>query len=328
MNEALFDRWGIMSEEKSVKEPTLEDQAERGNRKGGKDLEGRKSRKGRVLHRTLIQLAAVLAVCVIGFFMYVGDYYSADETALAVIASHEVSPDSGSGNEPNDGTFAVAHLDESTIAFVPENPQAGIVFYPGGKVEHTAYAPLMVSFAERGILCLLVEVPFKLAVFDIDAADDARAMLIERAASGGLGAEGAEAVDAAGAAGAAEQLAALPWYLAGHSHGGSMAAYHIAENADAYAGIVLLASYSTKDLSALGSNVVSIYGSNDQVLNAEKYAEYRSNLGDAAVEMVIEGGNHAQFGSYGAQDGDGTATISPEAQIEQAANFVAACVLP
>ncbi len=31
-------------------------------------------------------------------------------------------------------------------------------------------------------------------------------------------------------------------------------------------------------------------------------------------ESVIEGGNHAGFGSYGAQSGDGTASISAEEQ--------------
>jgi hypothetical protein len=34
---------------------------------------------------------------------------------------------------------------------------------------------------------------------------------------------------------------------------------------------------------------------------------------------VIEGGNHAQFGSYGPQEGDKPATISPEEQWEQVA---------
>jgi len=30
--------------------------------------------------------------------------------------------------------------------------------------------------------------------------------------------------------------------------------------------------------------------------------------------VVIEGGNHAQFGDYGPQEGDGTATLARDAQ--------------
>ena len=38
--------------------------------------------------------------------------------------------------------------------------------------------------------------------------------------------------------------------------------------------------------------------------------------------MIIEGGNHAYFGSYGEQDGDGKANISNAEQIEFAANEI------
>ncbi|MBR3689616.1 MAG: hypothetical protein IKL97_00750, partial [Eggerthellaceae bacterium] len=60
---------------------------------------------------------------------------------------------------------------------------------------------------------------------------------------------------------------------------------------------------------------------------AEKYAENYGNLGDGVAELVIEGGNHAQFGSYGAQEGDGAAAISAEAQRDLTADFVAEAIL-
>ena len=59
-----------------------------------------------------------------------------------------------------------------------------------------------------------------------------------------------------------------------------------------------------------------IYGSEDQVMDREKYAESRTNVREDVVEFVIEGGNHAQFGSYGAQKGDGEASITGQEQIE------------
>jgi hypothetical protein len=39
------------------------------------------------------------------------------------------------------------------------------------------------------------------------------------------------------------------------------------------------------------------------------------------IIRVIQGGNHARFGNYGLQPGDGTATISAADQQEQAADL-------
>ena len=94
-----------------------------------------------------------------------------------------------------------------------------------------------------------------------------------------------------------------------------MAASYVSKHTEDFEGLVLLASYSTEDLSDSGLKVFSVYGSEDGVLNREKYEEYRSNLPEDTVEYVIEGGNHAGFGSYGEQEGDGQARISQGEQI-------------
>ena len=49
----------------------------------------------------------------------------------------------------------------------------------------------------------------------------------------------------------------------------------------------------------------------------DKVVEGRDLLPEGSVEICIEGGNHAQFGSYGEQKGDGQATISGEEQRRQ-----------
>ena len=162
-----------------------------------------------------------------------------------------------------------------------------MIFYPGGKVEHTAYIPLMQACAENGILCVLVEMPFNLAVLDINAAD-------------GIQKEYPEIDD---------------WYIGGHSLGGSMAASYLAGHSEEYEGLILLGSYSTADLSDTDIAVLSVFGSEDRVMNREKYKENKSNLPSNFTEYVIDGGCHAYFGMYGAQDGDGTPTVTNEEQI-------------
>jgi len=56
----------------------------------------------------------------------------------------------------------------------------------------------------------------------------------------------------------------------------------------------------------------------------ERYTAARSKLPADAEELVIEGGNHAGFGDYGAQDGDGRATIAQEDQWQRTAEAIVA----
>ena len=219
---------------------------------------------------TSVTLALVLiaGACAI----YLGDYYRADHDAIGAFL-----PQGTAWREEPDGT----------VVFEPEGATKGLIFNPGGKVEHTAYIPLMQACAENGILCVLVEMPFNLAVLDINAAD-------------GIQKQYPEIKD---------------WYIGGHSLGGSMAAAYLADHAEEYKGLVLLGSYSTKDLSDTDLAVLSVFGSEDTVMNREKYEENKPNLPSDFTEYVIDGGCHAYFGMYGAQDGDGTPTVTNEDQI-------------
>ena len=51
------------------------------------------------------------------------------------------------------------------------------------------------------------------------------------------------------------------------------------------------------------------------MLNKEEYNKNISNFPTNYKEVIIEGGNHSNFGDYGHQRGDGEATISNEEQI-------------
>lgn len=111
------------------------------------------------------------------------------------------------------------------------------------------------------------------------------------------------------------------WYVGRHSLGGAMAAGYLEEHTAEYEGLILCAAYSTVDYSSSDLAVISMYGSKDMVLNAEKYEECKINLPSDYKELVIEGGNHAYFGNYGRQKGDGEAEITNESQIETAVEF-------
>ncbi len=227
---------------------------------------------------------AALAVLLIlgGCALYVADYYRANTADIQAMVQ-------------GDGISATV-LNGGAIAYGSAQATHGLIFYPGGKVEHTAYEPLMRALAARGILCILVKMPLRLAVLDMNAADGIR-----------------------------EQFPDVThWYIGGHSLGGSMAASYLSGNAEAFEGLLLFGSYSTADLSATELRALSIYGSEDGVLNREKYDECLANLPRDTVEIEIEGGCHAYFGVYGEQNGDGTPTLTAEQQITLSADYAAA----
>jgi hypothetical protein len=229
----------------------------------------------------IVSIITVISLCFGAFAIYVNDYYRADPKAISAFVTVD--------------NIAIEKRDDTTV-YAPENATNGFIFYPGGKVEHTAYEPLMKACADKGILCVLVEMPFNLAVFDVNAANGIVEMYPE----------------------------IKNWYIGGHSLGGSMAAAYIADNTDDFKGLILLGSYSATDLSETELKVLSIYGSEDLVLNRDKYNENKINLPKGFTEIVIDGGCHAGFGVYGAQDGDGTPTITSREQITITADKISA----
>lgn len=235
--------------------------------------------------RAKIILAVFLAFLLllgIGGYAYVADYYRADKVALAAMAYQSAQ--------------VQIEQDGNVTWFVPQEPTSGLIFYPGGKVEHTAYAPLLRACAEKGLLCALVRMPGNLAVLDANAADG----LLEK------------------------HSGVTIWYIAGHSLGGAMAANYAATHSEDFNGLILLAAYSTKNLTQTSLRVLSIYGSKDRVMNREAYEKDWANLPADTTEIILGGGCHAQFGSYGLQDGDGTPTISGEEQIRQTTEAIVA----
>lgn len=223
-------------------------------------------------------LTVVLIFLSVGFFVYTGIYYHADTLAIAALESDE--------------QVAVSQTSYGWYFDGPSNDQA-LVFYPGGKVEETAYAPFLHALAARGMDACLIKMPFRLAVFGTNSADKA-----------------------------IQQHDYPHWYIGGHSLGGAVAAIYAAEHSGTFDGLILCAAFPTQTLPA-DMKVVSLYGSEDHVISLSGVEKGRSYVSSGCyAEYVIHGGNHAQFGNYGTQRGDGQASLTAQDQQREAIDVI------
>ncbi len=195
---------------------------------------------------------------------------------------------------PEAAAIAATMDDEDGNLFLNGTEDIGIIIYPGGKVDEQAYAPLAKELNNAGYPVVVVKMPLRLAIFSPNKATEVM--------------EAHPGIDR--------------WVLAGHSLGGTAASMFVADHPDKIAGIVFMGSYPYKDLSALDLFALDITGSNDMVLNRQKAFESTPLYPADRDSLVIEGGNHAYFGSYGEQDGDGEASITNADQIAITAAYI------
>lgn len=225
-------------------------------------------------------IIAVFVVLTGSVFIYLGIYYKAENVDL-----YMTSNDSVNVTRTDYGYF-----------FDGSGTDNAIIFYPGAKVDEKAYAPVLSKLASEGIDCFLVSMPFHMAIFDVDKAQEI-----------------------------VFQYDYNKWYIAGHSMGGAMAAQLVSQLKDIqnFAGLIFFAAYTAKDISDTHIPVLSLYGDNDGVLNMDKVEKGRKLVdSDKYSEVVIKGGNHAGFASYGRQKGDNEATITKEEQWNQTVSAV------
>jgi len=188
--------------------------------------------------------------------------------------------------------LVVVNEESGLITFEPVNPQSdvGFIFYPGGRIDYRAYAPVLHQIAKRGYFVALVPAPLNLAFFNTNAASQVMELFPN----------------------------IQYWAVGGHSLGGVAASSYASNHLDDIDGLVFWASYPANDrLKDTNIKVLTIYGTNDMEGDTQINLS-ESRLPASAPFITIDGGNHAQFGSYGPQPGDRAAIITAEEQWAQA----------
>jgi hypothetical protein len=169
----------------------------------------------------------------------------------------------------------------STVVLEPDNPTGtGLVFISGARVDAPAYEYKLSGIAQAGITVVIVRPVLNFAIFDTRPLSDFEAA--------------APNVDR--------------WFVGGHSLGGVKACRYAADGG--VEGLVFFGSYCSTDISASGLPVLSLAGENDALSTPQKIEDAAPLLPPTADFVTIRGSNHAQFGNYGAQPGDGVSTAA------------------
>lgn len=232
----------------------------------------------KILLAAVAVIAVVLIIGVVGFVIW-------GSTPLGPMPEALIALESGANVEV---------VTDPWLTFMPtqDAKTTGLIFYPGGRVDPRSYAPMARAITEEGYPVIIVPMPLNLAVFGIGRAADV--------------------------------IAAYPevehWAIGGHSLGGAMAASFTRGNPDQIDGLFFTAAYpaASDDLSGFTDLVVtSVSATEDGLATPDKIEASRVLLPADTTWVPIQGGNHAQFGYYGVQPGDGQATISREEQQRQ-----------
>jgi hypothetical protein len=223
----------------------------------------------RIIKFAIIGFVIIITIGVLGILVWAETgTYPAGTVALSALES----------------TDNVIVAQDNWIVFTPVDlVETGLIFYPGGLVEPTAYAPVLQKIAEKGVVVIIIPMPLNLAILNTGAAN-----LV---------------------------MDAYPnistWIIAGHSLGGASAAIFVENNPER---IDALALWSVP--------VLSIFGTTNKTPNTENFDDKKYLLPADTLFMAIEGANHAQFGDYGPQKGDVVASISLSQQHERVAEMM------
>jgi hypothetical protein len=153
-----------------------------------------------------------------------------------------------------ESTDRVTITQDKWIVFTPvEETETGLIFYPGGLVEPTAYAPILHQIADEGVFIVITPMPLNLAILNTGAANN----VIE----------------------AYPQIST--WILAGHSLGGASAAIFAENNPSRIDAIALWDSYpaDSADLSDNALLAISIFGTTNKIPNTENFNDKLYRIG-------------------------------------------------
>jgi hypothetical protein len=184
------------------------------------------------------------------------------------------------------------------ISFIStiDSSETEVIFFQGGLVDPEAYAPFCRAITEQGFNCHIVKMDWRMPAWGYESIEE----LFE--------------------------LESGKYVLAGHSQGAKMAAQFVYENPNLMKGLILMGTSHPRDfnMNSRSTPTLKLYAEHDGLANVKEVMTNKSLLPQNASLVMIEGGNHSQFGYMGQLLMDESAIISVGVQHEQMLNHVIA----
>ena len=186
------------------------------------------------------------------------------------------------------------HSDEKTefidnkkyYAFLNDSSRTAVIFYPGSSVDEYAYSYLASSIAADGVDVYVIKSPLHFPL-----------------------------LNGKGAANIFQKTNYEKIFIGGHSLGGYVASRYASDSHSEIDGLFLLGAYPFGKIDER-IRFISIYGSEDGILDRKEYEARRQYWPKDSEEQVIDGGNHSYFADYGLQRLDHEALIDRKTQME------------
>lgn len=177
-----------------------------------------------------------------------------------------------------DGTFSESEAisveeadDKITFKSKSGRNTSEVIFFQGGLTDPKAYAPLCRKIAENGFTCHLIKMDWRLPRYDYQKIHDMF------------------------------DLKRGNYILGGHSQGAMMAAQFVYDNPTLMKGLFLMGTSHPRDIdmSGLAIPTIKLYAERDGLASVPEVIENKMKLPKNARLVLIEGGNHSQFGYLG-----------------------------
>lgn len=180
--------------------------------------------------------------------------------------------------------------DSDKISFISlaDKLETEVIFFQGGLVDPDAYAPLCRNVAENGFSCHIVKMKWRMPLWGYERTIELFDLNTEK------------------------------YVLAGHSQGAKMAAQFVHENPGLLKGLVLIGTTHPRDVNMSRQSIptLKLYAERDGLASVPEVLNNQHLLPMGSSLILIEGGNHSQFGFMGHLLMDSKAEISAEVQHE------------
>lgn len=232
------------------------------------------------------KVVAVLSVVVLVVLLGAGYIWSTN--------TYGVNEDYIKYSSSGDGVTVVNNGGEYVVFPTNGNAKTGVIIYPSEKTDTRSYLKLSNMLARDGYRVVITKYMFN---YPAIAKNPAKKVIDSNSDI-------------------------KNWYIVAHSRSGELALRNAA-NEKNVSGVAFMGAYPIGDnLKLINKPVLTIWGTQDGIIDFTKFEEYKQNLPEKSYLHEIVGGNNTGFSDSKTFEGDNQPTIDRDEQQKKASDYI------